>query len=489
MQLNRRESLAALTASGLLASCGVAPSNRERDVAKLASVVHGPVSLRGGADYETARKAVWCANAPDRYPAAIIQASSSQDVQTAVRFAKDNGFRIAIRGGGHNWSAASLRDGAIMIDLGALTEFRIDPEARRAVVQPGVSGGALFDAAMAQNLMFPIAHCPSVPMSGFLLNGGYGFNAGELGPSAMLIESMEIVTASGDIVRASQSENSDLFWAARGAGPSFFGIVTQFELRLLPLQQAIVATNLIYPLAATDEVTQMLHEKREACPRNVELTFLASAGAGPPDAPAIGIVGAVAFANDDAAAKRSLNFLDEFPTAAKPIAAQRKVQMGWPDLFEAVASLFPPRMSYLGNTIWTASPVSELYTPYAKHLAKAPSPHSFSNCVLYPAGFREDLRGYDAALSMQGDILSLQYAIWRDPADSARNEAWFQQSTALFQPHAAGHYIGETDLNLYPQFAQNCFSDESWRRLAVLRKQYDPSGLFFDFLGQAGDVR
>jgi FAD/FMN-containing dehydrogenase len=337
--------------------------------------------------------------------------------------------------------------------------------------------------------MFPIAHCPSVPMSGFLLNGGYGFNAGELGPSAMLIEAMEIVTAGGEIVRASSTENKDLFWAARGAGPSFFGIVTQFELRLLPLQQAIYATNLIYPLNATEEVTQALHKVRQDCPRNVELTFLASAGAGPPNAPAIGIVGAIAFANDENTAMRSLRFLDGIHTSTKPIAAQEKAAMRWPDLFEAVASLFPPKMSYLGNTIWSASPVSDLYAPYAKHLAEAPSPHSFSNCVLYPSGFREAVADYDAALSMQGDILSLQYAIWQGPAESARNEAWFRQSTALFQPHAAGHYIGETDLNLYPQFAQNCFSDAHWRRLAALRKQYDPSNLFFDFLGESGDVR
>ena len=482
--MRRRDVLTGIGATGLLAGCGTGPVGRGDVAAGLGSEIAGPVWTRGSEPYERARTAVWHANVPDRYPAAIARANSTQDVARTVRFARANDLRVSIRGGGHNWSAASLRDGALMIDLGGMNRLQIDPGARRASIQPGVSGGVLVEAALRHDLIFPIAHCPSVPMSGFLLNGGYGFNAGSWGPSALLIERMEIVTADGDIVTASENENPDLFWAARGSGPAFFGIVTRFDLRLLPAQREILATNYIFPLEATAEATEALARVRSECPDNVELTFLASAGAGPPQAPRIGIVSGIAFADDAQVAARSLDFLDDFPAASAAMVAEKRVAMTWPDLFEMVAGLFPPKMHYLGNTIWSDAPVDTLYTPYAEHLLDAPNALAFSNCVLYPPGFAEKANDYDAALSMQGDILSLQYAIWDDPAQEAANTAWFRQSTDMFQRHARGHYIGETDLNLFPQFAKGGYGAEAWERIARLREQYDPDGVFYGFLGE-----
>ena len=484
---DRRDVMVGLGAAWLVSGCsllaGRPPVIEQR---ALAERVTGAVWTPGMPGYETARAGVWHANVPGRFPAAILRAATVDDVVAAVRFARQEGLRVAIRGGGHNWSAASLRDGSLMIDLGGFTAMQIDPERRTARIQPGVSGGALVAEALKFGLVFPIAHCPSVPMSGFLLNGGYGFNAGQWGPSTLMIDEMQIVTADGDLVTASATENPDLFWSARGGGPSFFGVVVGFVVRLQPNPGAILATNYIFPLAATGEATAALQTIRSDCPDNVELTFLASAGAGPPAAPAIGIVSGIAFADDTASAARSLTFMDNFAAAGNAMVKEQRVPMEWPGLFEMVAGLFPAKMNYLGNTIWTDARVDDLYVPYADHLATAPNRHAFSNCVLYPPGFAERAKGYDAALSLQGDTLSLQYAIWSDPAEAAANEKWFRGSIDVFQPHARGHYIGETDLNLYPQFAKGAYADEAWVRLAALRRKHDPDGRFHDFLGAGG---
>jgi FAD/FMN-containing dehydrogenase len=437
--------------------------------------------------YDTARGGVWHANVPERFPAAIVRAGSVNDVIAAVRFAGQQGLRVAIRGGGHNWSASSLREGSLMIDLGGLNAMQVDPESRTARIQPGVSGGALVAEALKHGLIFPVAHCPSVPMSGFLLNGGYGFNAGQWGPSALLIDEMQIVTADGELVTATATENPELFWSARGSGPSFFGVVVGFVVRLQPNPRAILATNYIFPLAATSQATAALQAIRSDCPDNVELTFLASAGAGPPAMPAIGIVSGIAFADDVASAERSLKFMDNFAAADAAIVKEQRVPLEWSGLFEMVAGLFPAKMHYLGNTIWTDARVDDLYVPYADHLAAAPNRHAFSNCVLYPPGFAERAKTYEAALSLQGDTLSLQYAIWNDPAEAATNEKWFRRSIDLFQRHAHGHYIGETDLNLYPQFAKGAYAQEAWARLSSLRRKFDPDGRFHDFLGTDGE--
>lgn len=446
--------------------------------------VGGTVFARGENGYEGVRANIWCANVPERYPAAIVRARSSESVSAAVKYARRNGMRIAIRGGGHNWSAASLRDDALMIDVGGMSGLEIDPDRRIANVQPGVSGGRLFQIASDHGLTFPIAHCPSVPMSGFLLNGGYGFNAGSWGPSAMLIEAMEIVTPDGDIVQASESENPDLFWAARGAGPSFFGIVTSFRLRLLPIPTSVNATTYIFPLDATAEVTAAVDAVRDDIPDTVELSFLAAAGAGPPTTPAVGIVSALSFRDDDAEARRDLRFLTDFAIGREPVVAERAVPVDWPTLFESVAALFPPKANYLGNTIWSDGLLTDIYSPYAEHLSTAPTPQAFSNCITYAPGFAERASRYDAALSMQGQIIALHYAIWSDPSEAAVNEEWFRASTDLFAQHAKGNYIGETDLNLYPEFARTSYSSDAWRQLASLRDRHDPDRRFFDFLGQ-----
>lgn len=485
---DRRDVMAGLGAAWLVSGCSLLAGRQPViEHRALAERVAGAVWTPDMPGYETARAGVWHANVPDRFPAAIVRAATVDDVVAAVRFARQEGLRVAIRGGGHNWSAASLRDGSLMIDLGGLSALHIDSERRTARIQPGVSGGALVAEARKAGLIFPVAHCPSVPMSGFLLNGGYGFNAGQWGPSALMIEEMQIVTAEGDLVAASAIENPELFWAARGGGPSFFGVVVGFLVRLLPDPGAIMATNYIFPLAATSEATAALQAIRADCPDNVELTFLASAGAGPPTAPQIGIVSGIAFADDPASAARSLDFIDNLAASRSAIAREQRVPLDWPGLFEMVAGLFPARMNYLGNTIWTDARVDDLYVPYAGHLAKAPNRHAFSNCVLYPPGFAEKAKSYGAALSRQGDTLSLQYAIWDDPAEAAVNEEWFRGSIALFQPHARGHYIGETDLNLYPQFAKGAYAEEAWARLSALRRKHDPEGRFHDFLG-AGEA-
>jgi len=487
-EITRRSALGCLGAvaiapSLVVSGCGTTESGTSL-AADVRQLVRSPVFARGEQGYEEARLNIWCANVPDRFPVAIIRARSAADVSAAIRYAQRNGLRVAIRGGGHNWSAASLRDNALMIDVGGMSGLEIDPDRRVAFVEPGVSGGHLFQSAADLGLTFPVAHCPSVPMSGFLLNGGYGFNAGEWGPSALLIEAVEIVTPSGDIIEASERNHADLFWALRGAGPSFFGVVTRFQLRLLPIPKAVHATTYIFPLESTNEVTAGLDAICDEAPDSVELTFLAAAGAGPPSAPAIGIVSALAFRDDEIDARRDLGFLDGFAVASEPIMAERAVPTDWPTLFESVAALFPPKLNYLGNTIWTDAPVTDLYTPYAEHLQRAPTPHCFSNCVIYPRGFAERVRNYDAALSMQGRILSLQYAIWDDPSEAAANAEWFDASTALFQRHANGHYIGETDLNRYPEFARGSYSEDAWGRLSQLRLEHDPDRRFFDFLGQ-----
>src|SRR5215472_7594847 len=224
------------------------------DLKELRSRVTGAITTSGDSHYERLRRSmVWNQLVPQRYPRIIVQAANENAVAEAVRFARSNGMKVAIRGGGHNWAGLSLCDDSLLIDLGRLKNVSLDRDARIAVIQPAVTSRDFNRRLAAEGLAFPVGHCTTVPMSGFLLNGGIGWNFNAWGPSCLSIEAARVVTADGSLVVASEQENADLLWAVRGAGPGFFGVVTEYTLRLFPAPGAIMTSNYHYPLELAPE--------------------------------------------------------------------------------------------------------------------------------------------------------------------------------------------------------------------------------------------
>ena len=204
--------------------------------------VAGKVIQRADADYEIWRQSmIWHTYKPKRYPDVIVQAKSTQDVIGAVQYAAQHELKVAVRSGGHNASCASLRDGGLLIDLSALDGIRIDAARKIASIEPGVRSLELIQAARAEGLAFPVPHCPSVGMGGFTMGGGMGWNWPQFGGMAVhSILGAEIVLADGSVRRATATENPDLYWAVRGVGPGFFGVVTRLELQLYPVPKSIM---------------------------------------------------------------------------------------------------------------------------------------------------------------------------------------------------------------------------------------------------------
>jgi FAD/FMN-containing dehydrogenase len=166
--------------------------------------VSGIVIAREDGSYAAAREQLlWNAHEPERFPDAIVGATCVEDVQAAVRFARKHGMKVTASSGGHHWSGVALQAG-LVIDLSALNHVKIDPVARTAEI-----------------------------------GAGLGRSAGTWGIDCFSIEGLDVVTADGELCRASASENPDIFWAARGAGPAFFGVVTAYRLRLQRSPRAI----------------------------------------------------------------------------------------------------------------------------------------------------------------------------------------------------------------------------------------------------------
>jgi FAD binding domain/Berberine and berberine like len=207
--------------------------------------------------YDAHRK-VWNGSI-DRHPALIARCTGVADVIAAVRVAKEAGAVVAVRGGGHSFPGHSVCDGGVLIDMGPMRGIRVDPEARTARVQSGVLWGELDRETQAFGLATTGGIVTHTGVAGLTLGGGIGWLQRKHGLTIDRLLSVDLVTADGEFVKASASENSDLFWGVRGAGGNF-GIVTEFEFRLDPLGPTVLAGPIIWPIEESPKVLRFYRD-------------------------------------------------------------------------------------------------------------------------------------------------------------------------------------------------------------------------------------
>ena len=435
----------------------------------------GDIVWRGDPGYEEARVGrVFNASRPERYPAAVLVADGEDDVVAGVRFARERGLQVSVRAGGHSWAAWSVRDEALLIDVGRMREMTYDSDTGIATASPAVKGGAeLVPFLTSHRRAFPGGHCPSVGIGGFLLQGGQGWNSRKYGWACENVAAIDVVTADGDLTRADEEQNTDLLWAARGAGPGFFGVITRFHLRTYPLPRAMTHDTWMFELEALEPLLGWVDELLPSLDRVVE-PVIAATRLPRPDGPPVLLLHTTAMCETEQEAERVLAPLVACPIADRAIAHEHGPTTVEQEN-EAQAAQNPEDHRYAVDCTWTDARAPEL-APHLRALwSGLPTEHSFS--IWY--GWAPSRPLPDMAFSVEGRAYIATYAVWSDLADDERHRDWVLDHTMRLATLGKGVYLGDTDFTRRPD---RFLTEENFKRLEEIRARRDPEGRFCSYL-------
>ena len=439
----------------------------------------GEVFTPADAGYDGAR-AVWNAMI-DRRPSVIVRSNGTADVVTAVTFARAHQLPISVRGGAHNVAGHAVGDAGVMIDLSAMRSVRVDAERRRAWVEGGAVWGDVDAATQAFGLATPGGLISDTGVGGLTLSGGIGWLRSAYGLCIDNLVAADVVIADGRLVRASQGENADLFWALKGGGGNF-GVVTMFEFALHPVGPKVMFCGPVYPIEAGSAPIrfwrEFLADKNDRVGSLIEFSTIPSDPAYPEAAWGKRVYTmAAVFAGDADEGEALLQPLRELGELVTDFSGQMD--------YCAVQQLFDTVIPFGQHRCYWKSQFLSGLTDEAIDLilernARPPSPNTLSSIWNFGGG----TAAVGAADTAFGDR-SMPYmvsidSIWDAPEDDAANIAWTRDFWGRLTPYScqgriylnfAGLGEGNEDL------VRRSYGD-NFDKLAAIKRTYDPDNAF-----------
>lgn len=488
---------------------------------RLRGKICGTVVVRSDAHYAARREElVWNAVKPNRFPAAIAQVTNEGDVREAVLFARDNGLKVVVRGGGHNWNGAQLRDDVLVVDLSRLNDVHIDEVRQKAIIQPVVTNAQTVAALKEKGLGFPVGDCPTVSASGYLLGGGLGLNLPLWGTACQSVEAVHLVNAKGETLVADAVHNTDLYWAARGSAQGFPGIITRYHLKVHPLPKVIRQSVLVYRLDESQEFADWLSRFVNDLPPTVQTNTLITSPLLEKYAKdvALGCLGNIlggpvrfllklfprghvgdhkgwlvsingAFAETEEEAEQLLAPFKDPPLKYKPVFHDHCIPTSFWQFNAFTGTLFPKGRRYIVDYHWVTCSLGEAVKLLTAQFKKNLDVDSFILIASYQVPPAEMLDPESACFSMSSHNLVGTYGIGDEEDEDLGNREWVAELRDLLEPISRGLYVGEADLEAWPGRAAQCYSPESWAKLREIKRKYDPEDFFVWFLGDESPNR
>jgi FAD/FMN-containing dehydrogenase len=434
---------------------------------ELRQVMRGKVVLAGDDTYPQVRK-IWN-GAIDHQPTMFALCETVEDVQAALRIARDNDLPLSVRGGGHDWAGRSLRDGGLVIDLSVMRQVEVDPGARLAKVAGGATCAEVVAAATPHGLAAVTSNVGAVGMAGFLLGGGYGPLTTRFGLGLDNLVGAELVLADGRIVWTDATQNRDLFWAIRGGGGNF-GVVTSMHIRLHPLNN-LLAGIILFPFSQAESVLRGHAEIMASAPK--ELSVLAGVFRGQGEIPVV-LLGPI-WSGEPEEGHRVMTRLQKLGT---PILSQVG-PMSYPELLGLYNAQAYDGLHYAVQTRWLADLTPEIISAITKAGQERTSPLSLIALHHFHGAGTRVPAGATAFNLRRAHFLMEIVAVW-DPSshrDGALHRQWVSGVSARVAPHALlGGYPNFLTRDAHEQVAA-AYGDNA-DRLVYLKRKFDPENVF-----------
>jgi hypothetical protein len=435
-------------------------------VQELGDSLRGNLLLAGHPAYEEARRVI---NAQmNKHPALIVQPRGAADVKQAVDFARASNLLVAVKCGGHSPSGKSTCDRGMMIDLSLMRNVRVDPKARVARVAGGSLLGDMDSETMAQGLVTTAGTVSHTGVGGLTLGGGFGRVARRFGLALDNVRSVDVVTASGEIVHASAEENPELYWGTRGGGGNF-GVVTSFEFDLHPMPRQVIGGQIMFPLSEAKNVMSFYSEYEGIAPDELYLSGVLVSN----PSRGSGVAFTVCYSGP---ANKADEVLKKIRSAgSKPVVDQLK-----PIDYVALQSsgdIDDPRA--IGSYTKTGyvkkiSPalVDAMISGLEEHKDRSTTV-GFQHC-----GGAISRVAKDATAFPHRDIhcTSLLLVDWPAQIDPTQHIAWLKQYWDTILPHTDGFYTNDVVDESQKQIDENYLGN--YPRLLALKNKYDPTNLF-----------
>lgn len=444
------------------------------DVEKFAATILGAVFQKNDPGYNEART-LWNAMI-DRRPSLIARCRGAADVISCVQFARAHSLLVSVKGAGHNIAGMGSSDGSLMIDLSLMNSVHVDVEARTARVGPGTTLRMLDHETQAFGLATPVGINSTTGVAGLALGGGFGWLSRSLGLTSDNLLSADVVTAEGKLKKASEKENSDLFWGIRGGGGNF-GIVTSFQFRLHPVGPQVLSGLIVHPFADARKV--LMYYRDFVAGASEKLTCWVVMRKAPP-LPFLPqeihgkeiVVLALLYAGDIKEGEKAVAPLQMF---GRPIA---DVVHAGP--YVGFQQTFDPLLTPGARNYWKSHNFKELsdgaIDTMIEYAAKLPTPLSEIFVASLGGAVNRVPIGATAYPHRDANFILNVHTRWEDPSMDSRCVDWarkFADDTGRFA--TGGVYVNF--ISDGEQRVPNAFG-ENYQRLAKVKKAYDPDNFF-----------
>jgi FAD/FMN-containing dehydrogenase len=449
----------------------------DESLAALQVGVRGDLLQPHNEGYKSARQ-VWNGMI-DRRPALIVRCTGTADVIAAINFAHTHNLLLSVRGGGHNAAGYAVNEGGLVIDLSPMKGIRVDPQARRAWAAGGVTWGDLDHETQPFGLAVPGGVVSTTGIAGLTLGGGFGWLRRKYGLSCDNLLSADVVTVEGKLVKASETENADLFWALRGGGGNF-GIVTSFEYRLYPVGPQVMAAIVFYPFEAAAQVMTGWRDFMATAPDEISSNLALWSIPPTPDWPE-----EMHWQPMTAVVAMYSGSVEEGQRAMQPLRqlATPLADASQPLPYTALQQMFDPffpegDLHYYWKSLNLNNLNDEAIEALIGYAGKRPSVMNLIDLWAL-GGAVSRVAATDTAFGDRSTPFSMVLnSCWADPADTQANIAWTRALWSAMQPFSPGSiYLNFPGLGEEGDALVEQAYGVNYERLVAIKQKYDPGNL------------